>query len=147
MNTTFDSKSVKPATTVFAFGLDASDWDRAAEDAMFADALERGVVMECGPLPAPVVEPEPADAGAYEAPNAVARAWWADNSPANRRDYAVVGEPVRATRKSRPARPLSPAAKVARQRAEDELRWADHLERQVERDDRRRRMEAEADAC
>lgn len=143
MNTTFDSKSVKSAA-VFAFGLDPADWDRAAEDAMYADAVERGVVMECGPLPVPAVEPEPSDAGAYSAPSAADRRWWTAETLGKATDgFMIEGEPVKATRRSRPARRLSPAAEAARARAEDELRWADYLEREA-RHHERRRMEAEA---
>lgn len=144
MNVTFDSAAVKRSAP-FAFGLDASDWDRAAEDAMYADAVERGVVMECGPLPVPAVEPEPSDAGRYEAPTAAARAWWTAETLGKATDgFMIEGEPVKATRRSRPARRparLSPAAEAARKRAEDELRWADYLEREA-RHHERRRMEA-----
>lgn len=142
MIVTFDSSAVKRSAP-FAFGIDPSDWDRAAEDAMYADAIERGVVMECGPLPVPAVEPEPSDAGAYSAPSAAARAWWTAETLGKATDgFMIEGEPVKATRRSRPARRLSPAAEAARARAEDELRWADYLEREA-RHHERRRMEAE----
>lgn len=60
----FDSAKVNaPVTTGFGFGVDAADWDLMADEAMYADALDRGVVgCSLEPIPAPVATPVPAAA-------------------------------------------------------------------------------------
>lgn len=88
----FDSAKVNALIpTAFGLGTDEPDYDLLAEEALFSDALDRGIVFSTGPISAP----SPAPSVIADRPTANDRAEWArmslESAPAG--SYFVANEP------------------------------------------------------